>query len=100
MTTFFHEFGQSIGAGTIAFLGNATITGGTSAGTFEAALPILVQSGAVGLLSFVLWHIFAKFIPRLMDSHEAALKAYREELAEARKAFADALREIRDDREK
>lgn len=77
-----------IGGG--VFLANAF---GTSATGVESWIPVFVQSGAIGLLAFVLWHVFSKFIPRLLDSQEAALKHFREETAAMRSDFKETLKQ-------
>ena len=76
--------------GGVAFLANAI---GYSASGVESWVPVFVQSGAIGLLAFVLWHVFSKFIPRLLDSQEAALKHFREETAAMRADFKETLKQ-------
>lgn len=83
----------SLIAGGTAFLANAVPSAPT--GGFEGWIPVIVQSGALGLLAFVLWHIFAKFIPHLLDSNQKMMTDMGRILDEQRKDFQDALKEHR-----
>ena len=87
------EHGGSITVGAGAFLANAL---STASNGIEGWVPLLVQSGAIGMLAFVLWHVFAKFIPRLMDAQHDALKEFRSEAAEMRREFKETLKEAID----
>jgi hypothetical protein len=76
--------------GSVAFLANAIGSGATG---IESWIPAFVQSGAIGLLAFVLWHVFTKIIPRLIDALMEAIKHFREETAAMRADFKEALKE-------
>jgi len=76
----------------------------------EGWFPILIQSGALGLLAFVLWNVFSVFramqdgnrdaikdLGRILDEQRAdfaeALKEHRSETREAMREFAQAIRD-------
>lgn len=83
--------GAVVSAGT--FLANA-IPSVANAG-FDSWIPIIVQSGAVGILAFIIWQVFTTFIPRLLDAHEKTLEKNREEMAIQRREFLEAIKELK-----
>lgn len=80
---------QAVGG--TAFIANAA--SGIASTNMESWVPVIIQSGAIGLLAFVLWHVFTKIIPKLIDAQNEALKNFREESHEIRKEFKETLKE-------
>lgn len=83
---------QSAIVGGVAFMGNVL---GSATSGIEGWIPLLVQSGAIGLLAFVIWHVFAKFIPALQQSHKETHENMGRILDEQRKEFLTTLRDHR-----
>ena len=85
------ERGGSFILGSITFLANAIPS--VAAG-IEGWFPVLVQSGALGLLAFVLWNLFG-FIHRMQEGSKESIKDLGRILDEQRTDFAEALKEHR-----
>lgn len=87
-----HEQIQATAFGGVIASANAIAS--VASGT-EGWFPVVIQSGAIGLLAFVLWHVFAKFIPSLQADNRETLNKMSLLLDNQRKEFTQTIKEER-----